>query len=197
MAHAAALVPARGAVRSGRAPRMARRTRSFTTLAKRVGVHHLQQTQCAAQAAQLCWGPCCRGCRMRGSGESCVRRCTRARRVRSVRRGAHGGDARWVRGSMPAHLSAKARLLFFFPEGVKEHLKWPSKINDAESAGGFGGGVRSSPSGSWRSWLAGYYPGGSKVLYTYPPRARSGAAWRTVLWVVSHVRGRPWVVSGG
>ena len=29
------------------------------------------------------------------------------------------------------------------------------------------------------------------------PRARSGAAWRTVLWVVSHVRGRPWVVSGG
>ena len=29
------------------------------------------------------------------------------------------------------------------------------------------------------------------------PRARSGTAWRTVLWVVSHVSSRPWVVSGG
>ena len=29
------------------------------------------------------------------------------------------------------------------------------------------------------------------------PPSRSGTAWRTVLWVVLHVRSRPWVVSGG
>ena len=28
------------------------------------------------------------------------------------------------------------------------------------------------------------------------PRSRSVIAWRTVLWVVLHVRSRPWVVSG-
>ena len=33
--------------------------------------------------------------------------------------------------------------------------------------------------------------------YSGVPGARPGTAWRTVLWVVSHVRGRPWVVSGG
>ena len=40
-------------------------------------------------------------------------------------------------------------------------------------------------------------PAAAYTRYNGVPRARPGTAWRTVLWVVSHVRGRPWVVSEG
>jgi hypothetical protein len=107
---------------------------------------------CCAGCGTMLVPRCCRGGKMRGSGESSVRRRTRARRARRARRGAHG--ARVGAGNTPAHLLQSILGLFFLGgTGVKKHLKLQRKY-EAELAGAFRGGVRSSPSGPWRLWLA-------------------------------------------
>ena len=58
--------------------------------------------------------------------------------------------------------------------------------------------------GAWGPGNLEQRPGGSNIIgganlhvrYGGIPRARSGTAWRTVLWVVLHVSSRLWVVSG-